>query len=332
MTKAKITDYSVTAASNTDVQDISLAEGWLPATVNNMFRAFLAHVANASTGVSGWLTLQNTITAGTTQTQAGATAITGPLARVTTCANANDGVKLPTCAAEVMITVMNLGATNLQVWPNTSDTINGGSADAVDANVIPPNASRTYLGIDATDWRAVPLTVGPVVADALTALGIDNHSSIVVDANGIALNATQPCFLAHGTGDQTNVESNGGTATTVAFGTEVFDQNSDFASNTFTAPVTGRYSLYAKVDVSGITSACTNIEVRLVTSNAFIPFGRHASSSTSFTVAVFTATMTVDMDAGDTAYVTYQGTGEAGDVHDINGGRGYTEFGGILLA
>jgi hypothetical protein len=178
MTKAKITDYSVTAASNTDVQDISLAEGWLPATVNNMFRAFLAHVANASTGVSGWLTLQNTITAGTTQTQAGATAITGPLARVTTCANANDGVKLPTCAAEVMITVMNLGATNLQVWPNTSDTVNGGSADAVDAYVVPPNTSRTYLGLDATDWRAVPFNGG------VTGSPVQTATSGVIETDG----------------------------------------------------------------------------------------------------------------------------------------------------
>ncbi len=189
MTKAKITDYSVTAASNTDVQDISLAEGWLPATVNNMFRAFLAHVANAANGVSGWLTLQNTITAGTTQTQAGATAITGPLARVTTCANANDGVKLPTCAAEVMITVMNLGATNLQVWPNTSDTVNGGSADAVDANVIPPDSSRTYLGLDATDWRAVPFNVGvtgAITATTVTTTGAITGTTVALDDGAVA--------------------------------------------------------------------------------------------------------------------------------------------------
>lgn len=182
---------------------------------------------------------------------------------------------------------------------------------------------------DGTDW----IIIGQFNAttNVFTANGLDNHDSIVVDANGIALNATQPCFLAHATSDQTNVESTGGTATTVLFGTEVFDQNADFASSTFTAPVTGRYLLYAKVDVSGITSACTYILVRLVTSNALITFARHYSLSTAFNVAVFGAAMMVDMDAADTAYVTYQGTGEAGDVHDINGGRGYTEFGGILL-
>jgi hypothetical protein len=40
--------------------------------------------------------------------------------------------------------------------------------------------------------------------------------------------------------EQDNVTADN-SSQTIIFGTEVFDQNSDFASNTFTAPVTGKY-------------------------------------------------------------------------------------------
>ena len=44
----KITDYSTTAGSNTDVAGISLAEGWAPSTVNNLMRALIAQMAGAA--------------------------------------------------------------------------------------------------------------------------------------------------------------------------------------------------------------------------------------------------------------------------------------------
>ena len=217
----KITDYSTTAASNTSVNSISLAEGWLPSTVNNLQRELLAQMAKASQAEAGWLELQNSITAGTTQTQAGSAAITGPLARVTTCANAGDGVKLPTCAAEVMVVVMNLGAENLQVWPNTSDTTNGGSANAVDANVIPPNSSRTYVGLDATDWRAVPVSIGAVLADSLTALGLGTGDS--PRFTGIEVGHATDTTVTRANAGNLNIEGNlvyraGGTDVPVADG------------------------------------------------------------------------------------------------------------------
>tara|TARA_R110000764_G_scaffold117737_1_gene205096 strand:- start:136 stop:1479 length:1344 start_codon:yes stop_codon:yes gene_type:complete len=217
----KITDYSTTAASNTDVGGISLAEGWLPSTVNNLQRELLAQMAKASQAEAGWLELQNSITAGTTQTQTGSAAITGPLARVTTCANAGDGVKLPTCAAEVMVVIMNLGAENLQVWPNTSDTTNGGSANAVDANVIPPNSSRTYVGLDATDWRAVPVSIGAVLADSLTALGLGTANS--PQFTGVELGHATDTTITRASAGDLNIEGNiayraGGTDVPVADG------------------------------------------------------------------------------------------------------------------
>ncbi len=95
----------------------------------------------------------NTITAGTTQTQAGATTLTTDINRVTIIGTNGDGVELPTAIAGLEILIINDdSAQTLQVWPNTSDAIDGGSADAVDTSQVSAGASRTYIAVDATNW------------------------------------------------------------------------------------------------------------------------------------------------------------------------------------
>ena len=91
-------------------------------------------------------------TAGTTQTQAGATALTGTINNVGTVANASDGVKLPTAKQNTIIEVLNTGANAAQVWPNTADTIDGGSANAVDSNTLGTASSRRYFAVDDISW------------------------------------------------------------------------------------------------------------------------------------------------------------------------------------
>ena len=53
MPKTKISEYSSTAVSNTDVQSINIAEGMLPSDVNNAIRAIMAHLKNFQAGLSG---------------------------------------------------------------------------------------------------------------------------------------------------------------------------------------------------------------------------------------------------------------------------------------
>ena len=95
------------------------------------------------------------ITAGTTQTMAGATALTSDINQVSTTAVANDGVALPPAVAGLIIRIINNGAENLQIWPSdgASDAIDGGSVDAVDANVLAAAATRTYISYNATNWE-----------------------------------------------------------------------------------------------------------------------------------------------------------------------------------
>jgi hypothetical protein len=98
------------------------------------------------------------VTAGTTQTQAGATAITVTMNRVTT-GNANDGVALPGGTSQVCVFVSNISANALKVWPSNADndTINGGSADAEVAH--PASKAAWYCTMDGTAWLAFPSPV-----------------------------------------------------------------------------------------------------------------------------------------------------------------------------
>lgn len=101
--------------------------------------------------------LKNGLTAGTTQTQAGAVvAGSGGLVVVATCANANDGVLLPLPSyAGQRMEVINEGAQNLKIWPTSTGTMNGGSADAVDATVLATTKARRYYATSALDWQKI---------------------------------------------------------------------------------------------------------------------------------------------------------------------------------
>lgn len=79
-----------------------------------------------------------TATAGTTQTQAGATALVKGVTLVT-AGNTNDGVVLPAGlpAGQLFVVVNKTGADNLllKIYPPSGGAINGGSANAALATV-----------------------------------------------------------------------------------------------------------------------------------------------------------------------------------------------------
>jgi len=52
MAKTKLSEYSSTAGSNTDVQSVNIGEGMLPSDVNNAIRAIMSHLKNFQTGAS----------------------------------------------------------------------------------------------------------------------------------------------------------------------------------------------------------------------------------------------------------------------------------------
>ena len=204
----------------------------------------------------------------------------------------------------------------------TTPTLTIGDAGAEDAKIVfDGNAQDYHIGLDdSTD----SLTIG-----LGSALGTTSH--IVTNASGEVTKPLQPSFLVNKGGTaQSNFSRNADVV--VTFGTEVFDVGANFASNAFTAPVTGKYVLNAKIRMSEIDSAATYYAILIVTSNRnyssiYDPRG-YDQDPVNFS---FNESAIVDMDANDTAQVqVYQAVGT--DEHtSISGSAAYTNFGGYLL-
>ncbi len=127
----------------------------------------------------------------------------------------------------------------------------------------------------------------------------DNQGHIKISADGEVVKPLQPSFQVKKSANQNNIGVS--SYDTITFDTEVFDIGSNFASNTFTAPVTGKYHLTLNVRLDNVDTAASYYNIGINTSNRsyyqlFQP--NHPSD-----VAYYVQTMTViaDMDANDTA-------------------------------
>ena len=134
----------------------------------------------------------------------------------------------------------------------------------------------------------------------------------------------QPAFQVKPASNQDNIAIND--AVTVVFGTEIFDQNADFASNTFTAPVTGKYHLDVHLYIENIDTAADYYQLRLVTSNRIhyqtMDFGGYSADAVYGRLSLSILT---DMDASDTSTVIIQQAGGTSqtDVKDLSYFSGY---------
>jgi len=93
-----------------------------------------------------------TLTASTTQTQAGGTAIVSDITNVSTCANANDAVTLPLAVGGQVLWIFNNGAATLQIFPGVSDNLGAG----VDTSkTLAAGKQACFISYDATNWQPV---------------------------------------------------------------------------------------------------------------------------------------------------------------------------------
>jgi hypothetical protein len=151
-------------------------------------------------------------------------------------------------------------------------------------------------------------------------------NKVIVDSTGAVTIPLQPAFGVHPATTQSDIAING--IRTVVFGTERFDIGSNFASNTFTAPVTGKYQLNVEIRLDNVDTAATYYHLYLTTSNkTYHNIIQPLFTSDPAYMSLCTAAL-ADMDEDDTAYVgIYQAAGTAQtDIHpDSN-------FTGILVA
>lgn len=92
-----------------------------------------------------------TITASTTQTQ-GNGPLTSEVNEVSTVANANDTVTLPTAAAGMRCVVINNGVNTLRIFPASGDNL-GAGVDT--ATTLASGSNVVYQAYDATNWESI---------------------------------------------------------------------------------------------------------------------------------------------------------------------------------
>jgi hypothetical protein len=90
-------------------------------------------------------------------------------------------------------------------------------------------------------------------------------STARIDSSNRYTNTSQPAFLANNGSNATNVTGDG-TVYTCQFNVEQYDNGSNFAANTFTAPVTGKYLFSSAMFVASLNASHTSLTYNLVTS------------------------------------------------------------------
>jgi len=172
-----------------------------------------------------------------------------------------------------------------------------------------PNSSPLYIRC-ATDDN---IRIGQ---ETHAAIGAVNNAAnafvdLKIDASNLFLNSqsagfvtmpNQPAFLVHPSSDQTNIAGSSG-GVTVVFGTERFDQNADFASNTFTAPVAGKYQLNASIYLNNVDSAGDFVYMAINTSNQAHYFIIDPDFGQDSVYWSLQGSVLTDMDANDTANI-----------------------------
>lgn len=146
---------------------------------------------------------------------------------------------------------------------------------------------------------------------------------------GIEQNVLQPSFNAYPSSTQSNIAYN--EWVTVAFGSERWDTGGNFASNTFTAPRTGKYQFNVSLYLTDIQDDAAYYGLSLLTSTG---------GGKSYDLAIFDPTsfdkdasfwymggaVLADMGVGDTAYARIYQSGGTGSSTDIQTASNFSGF------
>jgi len=128
-----------------------------------------------------------------------------------------------------------------------------------------------------------------------------------IDSAGRVTMPNQPAFQAVPSSNQNNIAT--GTDVTIIFGTERFDVGSNFASNTFTAPVTGKYYLDVQLRVEYIDTAANYYQLKIQTTNHTYVMTLDPNFSADMTYGPMSISIVADMDANDTTLVKLHQSG-----------------------
>ena len=235
-------------------------------------------------------------------------------------------------AAFTLVGTGNGNITNTEIFSGTATAIAVGTGTTLNISccVIDSSNTDSISGAGTVEYSSV------AYSSTTNGINATTETGYYVDL-GKSRARSQPAFLAYlGTTDS-NVTGNGATYVLGSTGnalTETFDQGGDFVTTgTFTAPVDGRYYFKVGSRIGG-TSASTNGNLRIITSNvSYNVIGNANPINVKSSGAGWCPQSEVftNMDAADTCVFHVLGTGEASDVWDIIAGEGVTFCSGYLV-
>lgn len=207
MAKTKISEFSTTAADNTDITNINIAEGCSPANLNNAVRSLMALLKDQQTGSSG-----DPFTVAGTLVSSGQIDITGAF-RLDGTAGASGQVLLSAGGSNTPTWGNAFVAGMIMLWSGSSATIPSGWLLCDGSSSTPDLRNRFVVG--ATSTYAVGATGGS--ADAIVVS--HTHTATVTDAghtHTTGVTGTSILTDMGGGGSRTNPSGNGGSTTGTA--------------------------------------------------------------------------------------------------------------------
>lgn len=221
------------------------------------------------------------------------------------------------------ISVMDTSGNIITSFSNLiSDTAYGAGWNGV--TTIAPSKNAIYDEVEFRTKAAAVITDHRLVRGDGGSRGVQ-ESTIIVDDSGRMINSSQPCFQVQPTNNQNSIAT--GSWVTIILDAEAFDVGNNFASNVFTAPITGKYQLNAVVRIQNLDTACTNYGIGIITSNRNYEHYITPLFTADVYAYPFVVTIIVDMDVNDTATLKfYQADGTV--QTDI---KTSTIFSGILI-
>jgi hypothetical protein len=167
MAKTKISEFSATAADNTDITNINIAEGCSPANLNNAVRSLMALLKDQQTGSSG-----DPFTVAGTLVSSGQVDITGAF-RLDGTAGASGQVLLSAGGSNTPTWGSGFPSGGIIIWSGSSASIPSGWLLCDGSSSTPDLRNRFVVG--ATSTYAVGATGGS--ADAI----VVSHTHTITD-------------------------------------------------------------------------------------------------------------------------------------------------------
>jgi hypothetical protein len=175
MAKTKISEFSTTAADNTDITNINIAEGCSPANLNNAVRSLMALLKDQQTGSSGDpFTVAGTLVASGQALASGTLNVTGAF-QLDGTAGASGQVLLSAGGSNTPTWGSGFPSGGIIIWSGSSASIPSGWLLCDGSSSTPDLRNRFVVG--ATSTYAVGATGGS--ADAIVVS--HTHTATVTD-------------------------------------------------------------------------------------------------------------------------------------------------------